>query len=96
MSRKTAFLVAGENAGSKLDKAESLGVPVLDEAGFERLLAQGPSAFHDAAAAPGASSAEDAQDGDPEASAPDVAESDGQGAAADAPDAAASHDNAGK
>nr|WP_269155586.1 NAD-dependent DNA ligase LigA [Kocuria indica] len=96
VSRKTAFLVAGENAGSKLDKAESLGVPVLDEAGFERLLAQGPSAFHDAAAAPGASSAEDAQDGDPEASAPDVAESDGQGAAADAPDAAASHDNAGK
>ena len=50
VSRKTAFLVAGENAGSKLDKAESLGVPVLDEAGFERLLAQGPSAFDDAAA----------------------------------------------
>ncbi|MFX7984867.1 hypothetical protein ABTK69_19250, partial [Acinetobacter baumannii] len=38
------FLVAGEAAGSKLDKAQSLGVPVLDEAGFVRLLAQGPAA----------------------------------------------------
>ncbi|MBD2765269.1 NAD-dependent DNA ligase LigA [Kocuria sp. cx-455] len=42
VSKKTDFVVAGENAGSKLDKAESLGVPVLDEAGFERLLADGP------------------------------------------------------
>ena len=33
VSRKTHFLVAGENAGTKLDKAESLGVPVLDESG---------------------------------------------------------------
>jgi DNA ligase (NAD+) len=36
--------VAGENAGSKLDKAESLGVPVLDEDGFKRLLEGGPEA----------------------------------------------------
>ena len=47
VSKKTDFLVAGENAGSKLDKAESFGVPVLDEAGFDRLLAEGPAALGD-------------------------------------------------
>ena len=39
VSRKTSYLVAGENAGSKLAKAQELGVPVLDEDGFRRLLA---------------------------------------------------------
>jgi DNA ligase (NAD+) len=39
VSRKTDYLVAGENAGSKLARATELGVPVLDEAGFRRLLA---------------------------------------------------------
>ena len=38
VSKKTDYLVAGENAGTKLDKAESLGVPVLDEDGFRLLL----------------------------------------------------------
>ena len=45
VSKKTHFVVAGASAGSKLDKAESLGITVLDEDGFKKLLAQGPSAF---------------------------------------------------
>jgi DNA ligase (NAD+) len=44
VSKKTSFLVAGENAGSKHDKAVSLGVPILDVAGFEVLLNEGPEA----------------------------------------------------
>ncbi len=43
VSKNTDFVVVGENAGSKADKAEQLGVPVLDEGGFEVLLEQGPS-----------------------------------------------------
>jgi DNA ligase (NAD+) len=39
VSRKTDYLVAGENAGSKLTRAQELGVPILDEAAFRRLLA---------------------------------------------------------
>jgi DNA ligase (NAD+) len=44
VSKKTDFVVAGENAGSKYDKAVELGVPVLDEAAFRVLLEQGPDA----------------------------------------------------
>lgn len=44
VSKNTSYLVAGENAGTKLDKAEQLGVKVLDEDGFRELLANGPAA----------------------------------------------------
>jgi DNA ligase (NAD+) len=52
VSKKTSFVVAGESAGSKLDKAESLGVPVLDEDGLRLLLSDGPDAAR-ASVAPG-------------------------------------------
>ncbi len=44
VSKKTDYVVVGENAGSKAEKAEQLGRPILDEAGFEKLLADGPDA----------------------------------------------------
>jgi DNA ligase (NAD+) len=48
VSKKTDYVVVGENAGSKADKAEQLGVRVLDEAGFTRLLAVGPTGLDEA------------------------------------------------
>ena len=44
VSKKTDFVVAGEDAGSKLDRARELGVPIIDEAELRRLLraASGP------------------------------------------------------
>ena len=42
VSKNTDYVVVGDNAGSKADKAEQLGVPVLDEGGFKVLLAHGP------------------------------------------------------
>jgi DNA ligase (NAD+) len=43
VSKKTDYLIAGDSPGSKYDKAVELGVPVLDEDGFRKLLAEGPS-----------------------------------------------------
>jgi DNA ligase (NAD+) len=45
VSKKTDYVVVGENAGTKADKAEQLGVPVLDEAAFLVLLNAGPGAL---------------------------------------------------
>jgi len=53
VSKKTSFVVVGENPGSKYDKAVQLKVPVLDEAGFAVLLEQGPEAAAQAAQTPG-------------------------------------------
>jgi DNA ligase (NAD+) len=44
VSKKTGFVVVGDNPGSKADKAATLKVPVLDEAGFGVLLSEGPEA----------------------------------------------------
>jgi DNA ligase (NAD+) len=44
VSKKTHFVIVGESPGSKLAKAEQLGVPILDEAGFRDLLEHGPPA----------------------------------------------------
>ena len=43
VSKKTDYVVAGDSPGSKYDKAIELGVPVLDEDGFRKLLAEGKS-----------------------------------------------------
>ncbi|WP_432247785.1 NAD-dependent DNA ligase LigA [Streptomyces sanyensis] len=49
VSKKTSFVVVGDNPGSKYDKAVQLKVPVLDEPGFAVLLEEGPDAAREAA-----------------------------------------------
>jgi DNA ligase (NAD+) len=44
VSKKTSFVVVGENPGSKFDKAQALGVPILDDAGLAILLSDGADA----------------------------------------------------
>jgi DNA ligase (NAD+) len=51
VSKNTDFVVVGENAGSKYDKAVSLKRPILDAAGFEILLSQGADAAAEVARA---------------------------------------------
>ncbi|GAA1889594.1 NAD-dependent DNA ligase LigA [Williamsia serinedens] len=58
VSKKTDYVVVGDWPGTKAEKAEQLGVPILDEEGFTRLLAEGP---------PPAPEAEESDDADPEA-----------------------------
>jgi DNA ligase (NAD+) len=40
VSKKTDYVLAGEEAGSKLDKAKELGVPIIDEAQFRKMLGE--------------------------------------------------------
>ncbi len=62
VSKQTSYVVAGENPGRKLERAQALGVEILDEAGLLELLSGGPEALlaPDAAPAPDAASASDA------------------------------------
>ncbi|WP_433275446.1 NAD-dependent DNA ligase LigA [Pseudonocardia xinjiangensis] len=53
VSKKTAFVVAGDAPGSKYEKALEIGVPVLDEAGFRVLLERGPDAARETATVEG-------------------------------------------
>jgi len=61
VSKKTSFVVAGDSPGSKYDKALQLGVPVLDEAGFRVLLADGVDAALAVAQKPPAAAAAEAK-----------------------------------
>ncbi len=64
VSKKTDFVVVGDNPGSKYDKAVQLGVPVLAESGFRELLAHGPEAARAAATAAAAAAADSGDSGD--------------------------------
>jgi len=41
VSKKTSYVVVGDDAGSKLDKAQELKIPILDEAGLLELMSKG-------------------------------------------------------
>ncbi|MGN5633595.1 NAD-dependent DNA ligase LigA [Streptomyces sp. AC154] len=63
VSKKTSFVVVGDNPGSKYDKAVQLKVPVLDDDGFAVLLADGPDAAREAAVPAGTEADEGAEAG---------------------------------
>ena len=63
VSKKTDFVIAGDNPGSKRDKAVRLGVPILDDAGLTVLLADGPDAARAVAQVPTPPRAPDADPG---------------------------------
>ena len=66
VSKKTSFVVVGDNPGSKYDKAVAAKVPVLDEDGLDVLLAEGPDAARAVAqAGPGEAGAEP-EEGNPQ------------------------------
>ncbi|KQP25495.1 NAD-dependent DNA ligase LigA [Aeromicrobium sp. Leaf272] len=62
VSKKTDYVVVGDSPGSKAEKAEQLGVPILDEDGFKKLLADGPPAAEDDADADDGANDEDGAD----------------------------------
>ncbi|WP_421107889.1 NAD-dependent DNA ligase LigA [Streptomyces sp. NEAU-S77] len=62
VSKKTDFVVVGDNPGSKYDKAMQLKVPVLDDDGFAVLLEQGPDAAREVAVTPPEESEEGAEE----------------------------------
>jgi DNA ligase (NAD+) len=78
VSKKTDFVVAGDNPGSKYDKAGSLKVPILDDAGFATLLTEGPEAARELAVNPAEETAAEAEEK------AEPAETDAPEAAADA------------
>lgn len=67
VSKKTSFVVVGDNPGSKYDKAMQLKVPVLDEDGFAVLLEEGPDAAREAAVPAGETEAAAGEEAAPEA-----------------------------
>ncbi|KQP79932.1 aromatic ring-opening dioxygenase LigA [Aeromicrobium sp. Leaf289] len=62
VSKKTGYVVVGDSPGTKAEKAEQLGVPILDEDGFKKLLADGPPAAEDDADADDGANDEDGAD----------------------------------
>jgi DNA ligase (NAD+) len=82
VSKKTDFVAAGPGAGSKLGKAEALGLRIIDAAQFALLVTQGPDALPPVETAADAQDAEDAQDA---ADAQDAPGATAEGVAAETP-----------
>ncbi len=86
VSKKTAFVVVGDAPGTKYEKALSLKVPVLDDAGFTVLLADGPEAAAAVAQVPPEPPAEPLDEVAPDAAGGDPASADGVAGAAGSAD----------